>query len=89
MVSQHTYAVYLHTNAVEVLGDAIKPYLTESPEGTHLLCREIDTGGSFCEMTVVSTAAAGLPLQAEVMIPVAMIRLIISATGNETDFGFG
>lgn len=31
----------------------------------------------------------GKPVECEAMIPSAMIRLVISITGAETDFGFG
>lgn len=89
MPEQRTYAVYFHPQAIEVLGEAIKPYLTESAEGKHVLCHEIDTSGPFCEMTLVKADEKGKPVECEVMIPSAMIRLVISITGSETDFGFG
>lgn len=89
MPEQRTYAVYFHPQAIEVLGEAIKPYLTESAEGRHVLCHEIDTSGPFCEMTLVKSDEKGKPVECEVMIPSAMIRLVISITGAETDFGFG
>jgi hypothetical protein len=89
MPEQRTYAVYFHPQAIEVLGEAIKPYLTESAEGQHVLCREIDTSGSFCEMTLVKADEKGKAVECEVMIPSAMIRLVISITGAEIDFGFG
>ena len=89
MPEQRTYAVYFHAQALDVLGEAIKPYLVESAEGKHLLCRGIDISGSFFEMTLVKTNEKGKPVECEVMIPSAMIRLVISITGLETDFGFG
>jgi hypothetical protein len=89
MPEQRTYAVYFHPQAIEVLGEAIKPYLSESAEGKHVLCHEIDTSGAFCEMTLVKPNEKGKPVEYEVMIPSAMIRLVISITGAETDFGFG
>ncbi len=89
MPEQRTYAVYFHAQALDVLGEAIKPYLTESAEGKHLLCHEIDISGSFCEMTLVKSNEKGKPVECEVMIPSAMVRLVISITGLETDFGFG
>jgi hypothetical protein len=86
---QQTYVVYLHPQAVEVLGDAIKPYLSEGPAGAHLLCTEIDTGGAFCEMTVLGKTPTDQPIEIELMVPVAMIRLIVSVQGGEHEFGFG
>ena len=89
MAEQRTYAVYFHEQAIDVLGEAIKPYLTESAEGKHVLCHEIDTSGPFCEMTVIKTNEKGHRVECEVMIPSAMVRLVIAVTGAETDFGFG
>lgn len=89
MSELHTYAVYFHAQALEVLGAAFKPYLIDSPEGQHVLCREIDTGGAFCQLTLIGTTPNAKPLDIEVMIPSGMIRLVISVSGNEIDFGFG
>jgi hypothetical protein len=89
MTEQRTYAVYFHPPALDVLGDAIKPYLTESPAGQYLLCKDIDTGGSFCELNLAGNTPDGKPLAVEVMVPSGMIRLVVSVTGNEIDFGFG
>lgn len=89
MSEQRTYAVYFHPQALDALGDAVKPYLTESPAGQFLLAKELDTGGSFCEMFLVGTGPDGKPLDVELMVPTGMIRLIVSVSGNEVDFGFG
>nr|WP_298126403.1 hypothetical protein [uncultured Pseudoxanthomonas sp.] len=82
------YAVFFFPQALEALGDAIKPYLTNQPEGPHIFCREIDTGGAFTEMTLVGKDAEGHDVQVELMVPGSMIRMIVSAQ-NESIFGFG
>ena len=89
MADQRTYAVYFHANAIEVLGEAFKPFLVEGADGAHVMCKEIDTAGSFCEMTVVHTNEKGKPVECEVMVPSAMVRLVVANTGAEVDFGFG
>ena len=89
MVEKPKYAVYFHENALEVLGEAIKPYLTQHPNGAHLLCVDIDTGGSLCELNVVGTTAEGKPYQCEIMVPVGMIRLVLSVGADDQAFGFG
>ena len=89
MSEQRTYAVYFHPQALDVLGEAIKPFLTESPAGQYLLCKEIDTGGAFCEMILAQLVPGAKPPDVEVMVPTGMIRLVVSASGNEVDFGFG
>lgn len=88
MSEQRTYAVYFHPQALDVLGEAITPYMSDGPNGKYLACREIDTGGAFCEIGVGGTNAEGKPLEVELMIPTGMIRLVISNTGTEFDFGF-
>ena len=82
-----SYAVFLHEGALAALGEAIKPYLVDGPQGTHLLCKEIDSGGAFFEMALDSHDAAGAAIEVELMIPAAMIRLVIS-THSEGAFGF-
>lgn len=81
------YAVFFFPQALEALGDAIKPYLREGPGGAHVLCREIDTGGAFIEMTLDGLSADAKPVQLELMIPGNMVRMIVSARSDES-FGF-
>jgi hypothetical protein len=88
MSEHHTYCVFFHPQALDVLGEAVAPYLSEGPAGKFLLCREIDTGGNFCEIELIGTAADGKPLEVELMIPTGMIRLVISTSASETEFGF-
>ena len=82
------YAVFFFPQALEVLGDAIRPYLLEGPVGPHLLCREIDTGGAFTEMTLEGRDPDGRVVSLELMVPGSMVRMIVSAHG-EGSFGFG
>ncbi|MBA3929143.1 MAG: hypothetical protein C0521_06070 [Xanthomonas sp.] len=82
------YAVFFFPQALEALGEAIKPYLTDQPDGPHIFCKEIDTGGAFTEMTLVGKNAEGHDVQVELMVPGSMIRMIVSAQ-NESLFGFG
>lgn len=82
------YAVYLFPQALEALGDAIKPYLQQGPGGLHVLCREVDTGGALIEMTLDGLGFDGKPVQLELMIPSNMVRMIVSARSDGA-FGFG
>lgn len=81
------YAVFLFPQALEALGDAIKPYLLQGPGGSHVLCREIDTGGAFIEMALDGLDGEGKPVKLELMIPSAMVRMIVSVRSDEL-FGF-
>lgn len=88
MEDKKGYAVFFFPPALEALGDAIKPYLVEGPGGTHLLCREIDTGGAMIEMTLDGLGADGMMFEVEIMVPSNMVRMIVSMRGDEA-FGFG
>ena len=88
MAEQHNYAVYFHPQALDVLGEAIAPYLSDGANGKFVLCNEIDTGGAFCEMQLTTTASDGKPVDIELMVPTGMIRLVISTEGGESEFGF-
>lgn len=82
------YAVFFFPQALEALGEAIRPYLLDGPAGPHVLCKEIDTGGAFTEMTLEGRTADGQFLSLELMVPGSMLRMIVSAHG-EGSFGFG
>ena len=84
-----TYVVYFHPPALDALGEAIKPYLTEGPSGPYVQCTELDTGGALCEMKVQGKSTTDKLVEIEIMVPVAMIRLIVSMPEGERDFGFG
>ena len=82
------YAVYFFPQALEALGEAIKPFLLDGPAGPHIACVEIDTGGAFIEMTLQGTTREGKPLSLELMVPSGMVRMVVS-TQSEAAFGFG
>lgn len=88
MAEQQTFVVFFHPQALEVLGEAIKPYLSEGPAGPHVLCTDIDTGGALCEMTLQGKPINEKPSDVELMVPVGMIRLIVSVLNGEHEFGF-
>lgn len=81
------YAVFFFPQALEALGDAIKPYLQEGPNGQHVLCRGSDTGGALIEMSLQGTADNGGLVELELMVPSGMVRMIVSAHSDAT-FGF-
>ena len=82
-----SYAVFIHEGALEARGAAIKPYLSDGPQGVHLVCKEIDSGGAFFEMVLESHDTDGALIEVELMIPAAMVRLVISMH-SEGAFGF-
>ncbi len=88
MDDNNGYAVYFFPKALTALGEAIKPYLQKSKGGTHVVCREIDTGGSLIEMTLDARTTAGETVQLELMVPTSMVLMIVSARTDEA-FGFG
>ena len=82
------YAVFFFPQALEALGEAIKPYLQEGPAGEHVVCNEIDTSGSLIEMTMRGTTNDGKPVALELMVPGSMVRMIVSSQSDGM-FGFG
>lgn len=79
------YAVFLYDQALEVLGEAVKPYLRQGAAGPYIACREVDTGGAFVEMVVAADAEGAVEI--ELMIPLQMVRMIVSSH-SDTTFGF-
>lgn len=88
MEDNKAYAVFFFPQALEALGEAIKPYLQGGPAGEHLLCREIDTGGALIEMTLSRHTEDGHQIECELMVPSSMVRMVVSARSDGL-FGFG
>lgn len=86
MGEHESYLIYFHPQALDVLGDAIKPYLTDGPTGTHVMCIGIDTGGAFCEIRLPQPDSRANVV--ELMVPTAMIRMIVSNNDGRDGFGF-
>jgi hypothetical protein len=87
VTDQTLYAVFIHHGALEALGDAIKPYLSDGPHGKHIVCREIDSGGAFFEMLLEGTTADGHQIELELMVPSNMVQMVVS-THSDGVFGF-
>src|SRR3546814_13380765 len=88
MNDSNGYAVFFFPQALEALGDAIKPYLQESPAGAHVVCIEIDTIGALAEMTLHEHDSQDRDVALELMVPTSMARMIVSTRSDET-LGFG
>ena len=88
MTDRSAFAVFLHQQAIDALGPAIKPYLVDSPAGPHLQCVEVDSGGALFEMTLVGKNADGRTVEVELMVPIGMVKLVVSVR-QEGEFGFG
>ncbi|HVR80964.1 MAG TPA: hypothetical protein VHF02_02580 [Luteimonas sp.] len=88
MNESNGYAVFFFPQALEALGDAIKPYLQDGPVGLHVICNEIDTAGALLEMTIQGTANDGKQVMLELMVPGSMVRMIVSSQSDAL-FGFG
>lgn len=87
-MSEQSYAVFLFPQALEALGEPIKPYVTEGTGGPHIICAEVDTSGPLFGMTLLGKDQRGLPSELEIMLPHAMVRLVMSVH-SEQGFGFG
>ena len=82
-----SYAVFLFPQAIEVLGDAIKPYLSEGPTGAHIVCTSVDASGGFFEVSVPGRDREGNDVVAQLMLPNAFIKFVVSLH-NDQSFGF-
>ena len=87
MPDSPNYAVFLYPQALEALGDPIKPYVRDAPLGPHIVCAEIDASGPFFGMTLAGQGGQGQPLSLEIMVPSSMVRLVMSMHG-EHEIGF-
>ena len=88
MNDKNGYAVFFFPQALEALGEAIKPYLQDGPMGEHVLCNEVDTAGALIEMTIQAQTTDGRTATLELMVPTSMVKMIVSAR-SDTAFGFG
>ena len=88
MAEQTYYAVHLFPQALEMLGECIKPYLHEAAHGPQIICTDVDTGGAFVELALIAKNSEGESVDIELMIPAQMIRVIVSVKSEEA-FGFG
>lgn len=89
MTGRNGYAVFFFPQALEALGDAIKPYIHDSPVvGPHVACDEVDTAGALIEMTLKGRMPTGEEVDLELMVPSSMVRMIVSRQSGGV-FGFG
>ena len=87
MNGQAGYAVFFFPQALEALGEAIKPYLQDGPAGPHVACHEIDTAGGFVELTLRGKTGDGKDVSLELMVPSNMVLMIVSSQ-QDGAFGF-
>jgi hypothetical protein len=87
MPDSPNYAVFFFPQALEALGDPVKPYLRDAPMGPHIVCTEIDASGPFFGMTLLGQGTQGQPLHLEIMVPSSMVKLVMSMHGDH-DIGF-
>lgn len=87
MTESMNYAVFLFPQALEALGEPIKPYLRDGPGGPHIVCAEIDASGALFGMTLAGKGPKSEALELEIMLPSAMVKLVMSMHG-EHEIGF-
>ena len=90
-MSTSGYIVYLFPTAIEALGAPAQPLLQKGEgEGAeqYFVCKEVDTAGALIELTIEGKDANGHVSEIELMIPMSMVRMIVSAHGDNSAFGF-
>lgn len=88
MNDSNGYAVFFFPQALEALGEAVKPFLQDGPAGQYVACNAVDTGGTLIEMTLEGRSPDGKRVELELMVPSGMVRMIVSTHSDEM-FGFG
>jgi hypothetical protein len=81
------FAVFLHPQALEVLGETVKPYLRAGPPDVHLLVNEVDTSGPYLNCWLPGQDPQGKEIEIELLIPHGFVRLVMSVR-SEQEFGF-
>lgn len=81
------YAVFLHPQAIESLGEPIKPYLRDAAGGPRIVCSKVDASGPLFTMRLLGQGDKGEKLELEIMLPVAAIKLVMSMRG-EHEIGY-
>jgi hypothetical protein len=87
MVETKYYAVFLFPQALENIGEAIKPYLRAGPPDVHLIASQIDAGGPLFGMILPGQGPEGQVIEIEIMVPHNFVRLVMSVRGEQA-FGF-
>jgi hypothetical protein len=87
MASKQTYSVLLFAEAIEVLGDAIKPFLRTGQFGDFIPCQAVETHGPLCTLVVDTRSEGATDLTVELQLPYPMIKLIVG-TEAEGHAGF-
>jgi hypothetical protein len=87
MDDAQNYAVFLFPQALEVLGEVVKPYLSDGPVGLHIVCSSVDASGAFFQASVPGRDRDGNEIVAELMLPNAFVRFVVSLH-NDHGFGF-
>ena len=85
------YIVYFFPPAIEALGAPALPLMQKGEgEGAEhfFVCKEVDTAGALVELTIEGKDAKGQVTDIELMIPMNMVRMIVSAHGDGAGFGF-
>jgi hypothetical protein len=88
MPNKHTYAVLLFKEAIEALGEAIKPFLRSGQFGDFIPCQSVETHGPLCTLVIDTRSEGATDLTVELQIPYPMIKLIVG-TESEGHAGFG
>ncbi len=79
MAHKQTYAVMLFKEAVEALGEAIKPFQRTGQFGDFIPCLSVDTNGPLCTLVVDNRSEGANELTVELQIPYPMIKLIVGS----------
>ncbi len=87
MSERNLYAVFLFPQALDALGEAVKPYFVDGAGGPRLVCTDVDASGSLFQMSIPAKKKDGTAIHIELMVPHAMVKFVMSLHGDH-EFGF-
>ena len=74
----------VHTDdAINELGEDIKPYLTEGQHGLYLYCKDVDMSQPYLHMVADYRGQDCEPFELEIYVPHHYVKLIASSAKQE------
>jgi len=87
MATKH-YGVLLFDDAAKQIENPLKPFLRKEDRiGYYFNCKAIDASGPLFHMTVESDKLLKDSVEAEIQIPYAFIKVVVSSS-RKNPFGF-
>jgi len=84
---ESVWGVILTDDAINELGEDIKPYLTEGQHGLYLFCKDVDMSQRYLHIVAEYQEPDCEPCELEIYVPHHYVKLIASST-DKNKIGF-